>query len=69
MLFVMTIVDLNAFQSPKFGSTGMGTGMFQTSAKKSGWQIMNQIWNGPTEVRFEKPHSGGMRVLHGIFPD
>ena len=66
---VMRLVHLKAFQTPKIALTGMGSWIFQTPAKPTGRQIMNQIWNWTMAVRIQTPWSGGMWVPNWIFPD
>jgi hypothetical protein len=55
LLKVMSIANPKAFQTPKIGLTGMGTWIIQTTAKVTGRQTMNQIWNRTTAVRIQKP--------------
>ena len=52
---VMRIAHLKAFQTPTIGLTGMGTWIVQMSAKTTGRQTMDQIWNWTMAVRIQKP--------------
>jgi hypothetical protein len=56
----MRIAYLKAFQTPKIGLTGMGTGIIQTTVKMTGRQKMNLIWNLTMPVKIQKPGRCGM---------
>jgi hypothetical protein len=69
LLNVMRIAHLKAFQTQKISLTGMGTWIIQTTAKTTGRETMNQIWNWTTAARIQKTRSCRMRVLYQMVLD
>jgi uncharacterized protein (DUF2062 family) len=64
---LMKIAHPKAFQTPKIGLTGMGTWIIQTTAKTTGRQTMNEIWNWTTLVRNWTPELRTVCAARNVF--
>jgi hypothetical protein len=60
LLKLMRIAQQKAFPTMRISLNGMRTWIIQTTAKMTGRQTMNQIWNWITPGRIKKPRRWGM---------
>jgi len=65
----MMRTDLEAFWTPKNGSTGMATWIIRIKAKMIVWQTLNLIWSKTMASKNRSAQSCGMSMPPQMFPN